>query len=352
MTRADAGYQVPARFAERLIDWQRKFGRRSLPWQVADPYAVWVSEIMLQQTQVDTVFPYYARFMARFPNLSSLASATEDEVLAHWSGLGYYARARYLQAAARKIMQHMAGRFPERFEDLLALPGIGRSTAGAIAAFAYGERRAILDGNVKRVYCRLFGIEGWPGEKAVEHRLWQLAESVLPERDLGEFTQGLMDLGALLCKRSRPNCAACPFTTDCVAHRQGRQHALPSARPRKAMPEKTTVMLVIRRAAEVLLEKRPLQGIWGGLWSLPECADPPGIDSAIRALDLIPDEIRALPSLAHTFSHFRLVIYPMLCSVQTGTPRLMEPGRLWLTPADALHAALPTPVRKIILAAR
>ncbi|MFA5081672.1 MAG: A/G-specific adenine glycosylase [Hydrogenophilaceae bacterium] len=337
-------------FAPRLIAWQREHGRHDLPWQVSDPYAVWVSEIMLQQTQVDTVIPYYARFMARLPDLASLAAAPEDTVLALWSGLGYYARARNLHAAAKRIAAEHGSVFPCRVETIEALPGIGRSTAAAIAAFSFGERRAILDGNVKRVFCRLFGVDGWPGDKAVEGRLWQLAEALLPERAIKPYTQGLMDLGATLCRRARPDCLRCPFADDCIANRDGRQAELPAARPRKPLPEKATVMLVLWHAGEILLQKRPPTGIWGGLWSLPECAPGEDVVAAARRLGYVAEDLAALPGLTHTFSHFRLAIQPRALTVARRQAGAREPGSLWLTPAEASEAALPTPVRRIIAA--
>ncbi len=336
-------------FNRRLIVWQQRHGRHDLPWQVSDPYRIWLSEIMLQQTQVETVIPYYRRFLARFPDVASLAEATEDDVLALWSGLGYYARARNLHAAARHIVERHAGAFPRDFEAILALPGIGRSTASAIAVFAFGQRHAILDGNVKRVLCRCFGIDGWPGEAAVEQRLWSLAESLLPEDDLVAYTQGLMDLGATLCRRSRPDCPACPFADDCLAHRQGRQAELPAARARKALPEKTTRMLVLLHAGAVLLEKRPASGIWGGLWSLPEGDPDDDVLALARRLGVTAGRGTDLVMLTHTFSHYRLRIFPSVLPVEKLGPRAEAPGRVWLSLADALGAALPTPVRKILL---
>lgn len=338
-----------ADFAHRLIAWQHVHGRHGLPWQgVVDPYAVWLSEIMLQQTQVRTVIPYYARFMARFPDLASLAAAPEDAVLTLWSGLGYYARGRNLHAAAKQVMSEHGGRFPRDFAAIQALPGIGRSTAAAIAALAFGERRAILDGNVKRLFCRLFEVEGWPGERAVEQRLWALAEALLPETDIETYTQGLMDLGATLCQRAKPACGRCPYTDDCLAHRQGRVAELPTPRPRKALPEKATTMLVLLHGGDILLEKRPSNGIWGGLWSLPQCppqSDPVG---AARALGYVADLLEELPEFDHCFSHFRLLIAPRRLAVVRRPDGAEEPGRVWLPLADAAQAAVPTPVRKII----
>lgn len=335
-------------FAEHLIVWQKEHGRHDLPWQVDDPYRIWLSEIMLQQTQVDTVIPYYLRFVARFPDIASLAQADEDDVLAHWSGLGYYARARNLHAAAKRIAVEYGGLFPRDFEAIQALPGIGRSTASAIAAFAFGERQAILDGNVKRVLSRLFGIEGWPGQKTVEAELWQLAESILPSENILAYTQGIMDLGATLCRRSCPECMRCPFADDCIANREGRQAELPSPRPRKDLPERETIMLILMHGGDILLEKRPPTGIWGGLWSLPECGigeDPREVAGRLGYhCDIGPE----LAGLSHTFSHYRLHIHPRRLNLARPADRLAEPGRLWLTLDDAMQAALPTPVRKIL----
>ncbi|MBI5938777.1 MAG: A/G-specific adenine glycosylase [Betaproteobacteria bacterium] len=337
------------RFAPQLIAWQRRHGRHDLPWQASrDPYAIWVSEIMLQQTQVETVVPYYQRFMARLPDVAALAMASEDEVLALWSGLGYYSRARNLHRAAGIVMREFGGAFPREFDAIQGLPGIGRSTAAAIAAFAYDERRAILDGNVKRVFCRIFGVEGWPGEKAVENRLWALAEGLLPDTGIAAYSQGLMDLGATLCRRGRPDCVRCPFADECVANRQGRQAELPAARPRKALPERHTTMLLFVHAGEILLEKRPPTGIWGGLWSLPECSAEADPAACARRFGFETRPLAALPKLTHTFTHFRLHIQPQPLSVARRPARLNEPGRLWLPLADAGEAALPTPVRKLI----
>lgn len=341
-------------FAPRLIDWQLQHGRHSLPWQCGaegDAYPVWLSEIMLQQTQVETVIPYYQRFLMRFPNLATLAEADQDEVLGHWSGLGYYSRARNLHAAAQRIAGEHGGSFPREIDSILALPGIGRSTAAAIAAFAFNQRCAILDGNVKRVLARVFGIEGWSGEKAVENRLWELAESLLPETDIRAYTQGLMDLGATVCKRGRPRCECCPFADDCMANRQGRQRELPAARPKKSMPEKSTAMLVLLNAGEVLLEKRPNSGIWGGLWSLPEFSeqdDPVQTASRLGYQAVLTGE---LPAFNHTFTHFRLFIQPWQLQVKR-SHTASEPGRIWLSLDDLEGAALPTPVRRILAGLR
>jgi A/G-specific adenine glycosylase len=335
-------------FASRLIAWQQSHGRHDLPWQATrDPYRIWLSEIMLQQTQVETVIPYYIRFLARFPDLAALADAAEDEVMVHWAGLGYYSRARNLHAAARRIAALHGGRFPREINAILDLPGIGRSTAAAIAAFAFGQRHAILDGNVKRVLARVFAIAGWPGEKAVENRMWALAESLLPAGDIGSYTQGLMDLGATVCSRARPHCAVCPFGDDCQANRLGRQGELPGARPKKTLPEKATAMLILLHGREILLEKRPAPGIWGGLWSLPECpadADPLRAAAALGYQAATGDKH---PACVHVFTHFRLHIQPWVVPVQRPSG-IGEPGRLWLSLDDLDGAALPTPVRRIL----
>ena len=343
-----------AGFAARLITWQKQHGRHALPWQgcaSGDAYPVWLSEIMLQQTQVETVIPYYQRFLASFPDLKSLAEAEQDAVLGHWSGLGYYSRARNLHAAARRIVDQHGGHFPRHIDAILALPGIGRSTAAAITAFAFSERRAILDGNVKRVLTRVFGIDGWPGEKTVENRLWALAESLLPNVDIQAYTQGLMDLGATVCKRGRPLCESCPFSDDCIANMQGRQRELPAARPRKSVPERSTGMLVLLNAGEVLLEKRPNRGIWGGLWSLPEFAESENPLAAAHRLGYQATLSGELPAFNHTFTHFRLFIQPWQLQVKR-SHTASEPGRIWLSLGDLEGAALPTPVRRILAGLR
>jgi A/G-specific adenine glycosylase len=335
-------------FASRIIHWQQRHGRHALPWQASrDPYRTWLSEIMLQQTQVATVIPYFERFVARFPDLPSLAAAHEDEVLAVWSGLGYYSRARNLHAAARAIVAHHDGRFPAEAAAIEQLPGVGRSTAAAIAALAFGQRCAILDGNVKRVLARHGGIAGWAGDRKVETALWQLAESHLPGTAIEAYTQGMMDLGALVCTRSQPTCAACPVSADCAALIQRRTAELPTPRPKKTLPEKWVKMLLLLDRGELMLEKRPARGIWGGLWSLPEL--PSDSDPATlchNRYGFIAQSQHALPQLSHSFTHFRLHIQPV--RVLLAPRRTTSPGQVWLPPADALDAALPAPVRKLV----
>lgn len=337
-------------FASLLITWQKRHGRHGLPWQQSrDPYAVWLSEIMLQQTQVGSVIPYYQRFMLRFPDIAALAAAPLDDVLAHWSGLGYYARGRNLHRAAQAIMAQHGGKFPDEFDAVVALPGIGRSTAAAILAFAFGQRRAILDGNVKRVFARNFGIAGWPDQPALLKQLWALAESLLPEQHIEAYTQGLMDLGATLCTRANPRCGECPLRGDCVALRDQRVRELPTPRPRKALPEKRTAMLLLLDGNDILLEKRPPTGIWGGLWSLPEIA--PEADALVmaRRFGVEAELLPALPAFTHTFTHFRLAITPQPLRVVKRLPHAGETRTLWVDLDEAPAAALPTAVRSLLL---
>ena len=332
-------------FAEKLIAWQKQHGRRSLPWQgTCDPYRVWLSEVMLQQTQVGAVIPYYERFLRRFPTVEALAAASEDEVLQLWSGLGYYARGRNLHAAAKTVSQ--LGSFPRTAAEIEMLPGIGKSTAAAIAAFAFGERAAILDGNVKRVLARFFGIAGWPGEKAVEAALWQRANRLLPKKDIETYTQALMDLGATVCVRT-PKCEACPVSRDCIARRKGKTSDIPAPRPRKALPQKAVTWLLLHDRGQLLLEKRPAPGIWGGLWSFPE-APAKDIDGHCRrSLGCEVLSTKTLETLEHGFTHFRLRIHPLLCHV-TRRPNVQSPGSLWIDIEDVSSAAVPSPVRTLV----
>ncbi|MDR3213017.1 MAG: A/G-specific adenine glycosylase [Azoarcus sp.] len=339
-------------FSTRLLAWHFVHGRHDLPWQLSrDPYRIWLSEIMLQQTQVATVIPYYARFLVRFPDVAALAAAPVEDVMALWSGLGYYARARNLHRAARAVMEEHGGRFPVTAAVLAALPGVGRSTAAAIAAFANDERGPILDGNVKRVLCRAFGIEGFPGERVVEERLWTLAEVLLPKRatDIGPYIQAQMDLGATVCTRARPACERCPLVADCVAHAMGRVAELPASRPRKTPPRRAARLAVVIHDGRVLLERRPPVGIWGGLLALPEI--PPGVeirDWAVRALGDGDIVTRELPPLTHAFTHFTLEISPWRFDLPALPRVLAEPAWQWLEAGCVADAALPTPVRRIL----
>jgi A/G-specific adenine glycosylase len=338
-------------FSSRLIAWQKIHGRHNLPWQnTQDPYAIWVSEIMLQQTQVTAVIGYYAKFMGRFPDIASLANATQEEVLQHWSGLGYYSRARNLHNAAQAIMDEHDGQFPQDFEQIQTLSGIGRSTAAAIASFAFQQNQTILDGNVKRVLARHYVIEGWTGTPKIEKQLWALAESLVPEQDMGAYTQGLMDLGATICTRSKPKCELCPLKSSCQALAENKTKELPTSKPKKTIPQKQTTMLLILDGNEVLLEKRPPSGIWGGLWSLPEISmQDIASEVALRRFGLDVEAEEPLESIQHVFTHFKLEILPQPLSVTNRPLQGNMPNTIWLQIEDAIGAALPTPVRNILL---
>jgi len=338
-------------FASRLVRWQRQHGRHDLPWQVRDPYRVWLSEIMLQQTQVATVIDYYARFTALFPTVQALAAAPEDAVLAAWSGLGYYQRARNLHRCAQIVIQTHGGAFPQTAESLAALPGIGPSTAAAIAAFCFDERAAILDGNVQRVLCRSHGIDDPVPATATTRKLWSLARSLLPEaQDIAAYTQGLMDLGATVCRPRQPACTECPFATDCRAHLAGDPQRLPVRKAaRKSRPQRSTVMLWLRNSPDGLcwLEKRPQLGLWPGLWSLPQFDAP---EQALQFAAQIGPVIgqRELAPFRHAFTHFELTVRPLLVDVQA-QPRAAEPQGQWLDLEQAARLGLPAPVRSLLL---
>lgn len=333
-------------FAARLIAWQKIHGRHDLPWQnTRDAYRIWVSEIMLQQTQVSAVLGYYQRFMQRFPSVESLAEASLDTVLGYWSGLGYYSRARNLHACAQKVVERYAGRFPSEPSELAELPGIGPSTAAAIAAFAYGRRAAILDGNVKRVLCRQFGVQGFPGERAVELRLWAIAREQMPELDVEAYTQGLMDLGSSVCTRTRPRCVICPVAERCVARLEMSTDRLPAPRPKKTKPHKVLAVLVLVRDGRVVLEKRPVPGVWGGLWSLPECA-PDKVPICLQQAFGVPAASpQFLPVIEHAFTHFTLSLQPFRIDL-SDEPRL-APNQAWIALAE-LDVALPAPIKRLL----
>ena len=340
-------------FSDRLIAWQRRHGRHDLPWQnTRDAYRIWLSEIMLQQTQVATVIPYYGRFLETFPTIADLAAAPLERVLELWAGLGYYARARNLHACAVAVVRDHSGAFPRDPARIAELPGIGRSTAAAIAAFAYGHRGAILDGNVKRVLTRCFGVTGFPGAPKVEKGLWQLADSLLPACDepgeIEAYTQGIMDLGASLCARRRPTCALCPMHGICIARREGRQDELPEAKPAKELPERHTICLVASNGARVLVERRPPAGIWGGLLALPEITRAEEADAALARRGCRIVARQTLAPFPHTFSHFRLHITPLLCRVEVTGELVQDSGTSWLDWRDTEAAALPAPLRKLL----
>jgi A/G-specific adenine glycosylase len=336
----------------RLLAWFDQHGRHDLPWQhPRTPYRVWLSEIMLQQTQVSVVSDYFQRFVNALPNLPALAHAPQDEVLALWSGLGYYARARNLHAAAKLCVEHHNGDLPRELAALIALPGIGRSTAGAILSQAWDEPAPILDGNVKRVLCRVFGIEGWPGTPVIEKQLWALAESLLPDARQADWTQAQMDFGATLCTRHNPNCTHCPLQMLCVAWRDGRTHELPAPKPSKALPQRDAHMLILDDGqGRVLLQRRPPAGIWAALWSLPEHADGETAQAWFaRHIDGDFSAARALPTLLHGFSHYRLRIQPQQIAVNGLRSAVGDNDNLrWIHRADLHTLGLPAPVRKLL----
>jgi A/G-specific adenine glycosylase len=338
-------------FAKKIIEWQKREGRHDLPWQkTRDPYRIWLAEVMLQQTQVAAVVPYYERFLSQFPDIAALAKARLDDVMPFWAGLGYYARARNLHRAAQQIIARHGGVFPRDFDSIHALAGIGRSTAAAISVFSYGEKCAILDGNVKRVFARHFCEEGDLKSKAVEDRLWRIAEANLPRADIESYTQGLMDLGATLCTRSRPACPGCPVRRSCLALKHGRVDELPAKRARLILPQRQTRMLIIISASgEVLLEKRPPTGIWGGLLSLPELALDADITAAMAMrYGLTGRMVREMDTVDHGFTHFSLEIFPTQVALDRIRSRAMEPGLIWLRLDDAMDAAIPAPVKRIL----
>ncbi|MGV7208020.1 A/G-specific adenine glycosylase [Oxalobacteraceae bacterium A2-2] len=349
-------------FSRAIIEWQQQHGRHTLPWQnTRDAYLVWLSEIMLQQTQVAAVLGYYARFLERFPTLRDLAAAPVEEVMAQWSGLGYYTRARNLHKCAQRVVAEYGGVFPSDPALLAELPGIGRSTAAAIAAFSSGARAAIMDGNVKRVFARAFGVDSYPGEKKTEEMLWRRAEALLPETGIEAYTQGLMDMGATLCTRSSPSCERCPLQARCVAYATQRTHLLPVRKPKKATPEKQAHMLMIVDGGQVLLEQRPATGIWGGLLSLPEldghvAADDDGVaDAAHDALMLAVgrfgemESYERLSTVTHVFTHYKLHIVPYRIMLAKRLRVAAQAGYTWLDSARLPEAALPAPIKKLLL---
>jgi A/G-specific adenine glycosylase len=340
---------TPERFQKAVLDWFDQHGRKDLPWQKAiNPYRVWVSEIMLQQTQVGTVIPYFERFMAAFPDVRALAAADQDDVLHLWTGLGYYARARNLHKAAKQVVTDHGGHFPDHVEGLMALPGIGRSTAGAIASISMDQRAPILDGNVKRVLTRFHAIEGWPGERAVEKQLWGLAERYTPQTRVADFTQAMMDLGATLCTRRRPDCPRCPLGGHCIARAEGEPERYPFSKPKKDKPVRETVMLILTdRDGHVLLEQRPPSGIWGGLWSFPE-TDRPEPEALLARLGLQEHSREPLRGFRHTFSHYHLEIRPLKVHIRTAGAAVADDSHAWVHPDDPGARGLAAPVKRLL----
>lgn len=336
-------------FNQKVLSWFDANGRKNLPWQMnKTPYSVWVSEIMLQQTQVKTVIPYFEKFMQSFPTVVALANAKQDDVLHHWTGLGYYARARNLHKAAQIIRDEHRGQFPEDIEQVVALPGIGRSTAGAVLSLACGQHQSILDGNVKRVLARCFAIEGWPGNKRVEDQLWQYAEQLTPKNRTGDYTQAMMDMGATLCTRSKPKCDSCPLQTDCLAFIQGRQAELPNKKPKKQIPIKSTFMLLPMWQQHVLIYKRPPSGLWGGLWGFYEVENKSDIQNTVRSLELGDYQQTQLEEFRHTFSHFHLDITPIVLHLdKLPENRVMEDTQLWFDLMSPQNVGLAAPTKKL-----
>ena len=340
----------PEQFGAAVLDWYDRHGRKDLPWQQGiTPYRVWVSEIMLQQTQVGTVLGYFDRFMAALPSVQALASASEDEVLHLWTGLGYYSRARNLHKTAKIVVEQHGGEFPPDVERLTELPGIGRSTAGAIASLSMGLRAPILDGNVKRVLARYVAQAGYPGEPKVARQLWDIAERLTPQQRVNHYTQAMMDLGATLCTRSRPSCLLCPLKSGCRAHLLGRETDFPQPKPRKALPQKRTLMpLLANPEGAILLYRRPSSGLWGGLWSLPELDDLAALAPLAERHALSLRERRELPGLTHTFSHFQLTIEPWLIRVESAIDAVAEADWLWYNLATPPRLGLAAPVKTLL----
>lgn len=339
-------------FSQRLLGWFDRHGRKDLPWQQSiSPYRVWVSEIMLQQTQVQTVIPYYIRFMEALPDVEALAKAPQDQVLHHWTGLGYYARARNLQRAARIVVEDMSGRFPTDVETLITLPGIGRSTAGAITSIAGGARAPILDGNVKRVLARFHRVAGWPGKSAVMAELWELAEQHTPSQRVADYTQAIMDLGATVCTRSKPACDRCPLALDCEALANGNPGDYPGRKPKKTIPTRATVFIIIQNAeGDILMERRPPQGIWGGLWCFPQVESTEGVDDWLERQGVTAWGNRTLGEpFRHTFSHYHLDIQPLLIT-DASLPEAVMAGdkRLWYNRRAPATVGLAAPVARLL----
>jgi A/G-specific adenine glycosylase len=339
-----------AAFAEQLLTWFDQHGRNNLPWQKnRTGYRVWVSEIMLQQTQVITVIPYFERFMERFPTVQDLAQAKSDEVLSLWTGLGYYSRARNLHASAIAITEQHQGNVPKDIDALIALKGIGRSTAGAILSQAYNDPGVILDGNVKRLLTRLHTIEGWPGQSLIDKQLWQIATDLTPTKRNADYTQAIMDIGATICKPKQPLCVACPMQDRCQALAQDKVASIPTPKPKKVLPHKTiSVLLLKTQQGQTLLEQRPSKGIWGGLWSLPEFADLKALKTQL-ALDGLPTNTSPLTPIKHVFSHYKLTIEPHLLVLSNTSKKVSENNKSQWYDTQQLHTiGLATPIKKLL----
>ncbi|AGE84894.1 A/G-specific adenine glycosylase [Cronobacter sakazakii] len=336
-------------FSRQVLDWYDKYGRKTLPWQQEKtPYKVWLSEVMLQQTQVTTVIPYFERFMARFPDVTALANAPLDDVLHLWTGLGYYARARNLHKAAQQVATLHGGKFPETFEEVAALPGVGRSTAGAVLSLSLGKHFPILDGNVKRVLARCYAVEGWPGKKEVENRLWQISETVTPTEGVARFNQAMMDLGAMVCTRSKPKCEICPLNNGCEAFAHQSYAKYPGKKPKQTLPEKTGYFLLLQHEGSLFLQQRPPVGLWGGLYCFPQFESETALREWLSARGINDDGLTQLTAFRHTFSHFHLDIVPMWLGVQQAAACMDEASGLWYNLAQPPAVGLAAPVERLL----
>lgn len=345
---------TPQVFQKLVLNWFDHFGRKNFPWQQnKTPYRVWVSEIMLQQTQVTTVIPYYERFLTQFPDLSALAKAKEDEVLHLWTGLGYYSRARNLHRSAKMIYKEGKGTFPDTLEELQNLPGVGRSTAGAILSCAFNKKAAILDGNVKRLLTRFHALTDPVDDKKTLDQLWKLSEEYTPSKRVADYTQVMMDLGATLCTRSKPRCSDCPVATYCQGYQQGLAEQLPYKKKRASLPVRETTFLILRNKDKVLLQKRPPSGIWGGLWSLPEMPEKASLEQikrfCLKHFQLTVKESQPLKPFRHTFSHFHLEVFPVQLELAASRPKVMDSEtQIWYSLRRPETIGLPAPVLSLL----
>lgn len=336
-------------FAQQVLDWYQRFGRKTLPWQQEKtPYKVWLSEVMLQQTQVATVIPYFQRFMARFPTVTALAEAPLDEVLHLWTGLGYYARARNLHKAAQQVASLHGGTFPQTFDEVADLPGVGRSTAGAILSLSLGQHFPILDGNVKRVLARCYAVDGWPAKKEVEKKLWSISEQVTPAEGVSQFNQAMMDLGAMVCTRSKPKCEICPVNIHCVAYANGSWAKYPGKKPKQTLPERTGWFLLMQRGDGVWLEQRPPVGLWGGLFCFPQFAREEELRQWLTARGLAAGKLNQMTAFRHTFSHFHLDIVPMWLELPSAGGAMDDGAGLWYNLAQPPSVGLAAPVERLL----
>ena len=344
----------PAQFQKAVLDWFDQYGRTNLPWQQdTGAYPVWVSEIMLQQTQVATVIPYFERFMQSFPTIRDLAAAPLDDVLHHWTGLGYYARARNLHKTAQHVVANLQGQFPDNVTELIELPGIGRSTAGAISSIAFNNQASILDGNVKRVLARFSATEGWPGKREIVEKLWLIAETFTPLERIADYTQAMMDLGATLCTRSSPNCSECPLISSCIAYKQGNPKDYPGKKAKKKLPVKTAYFLILRNElGELLLEQNPPAGLWGGLWIFPQCETDAELSELYLRLGVESGSQEIQEAKRHTFSHFHLDYKPIYATVsQNGSSASLvaeSANHVWYNPQKPLSLGMPAPIKALL----